>query len=98
VALVIGANDVVNPAARHKKESPLYGMPILNADQAHTIMILKRCLSPGFSGEDNELFYDKKTMMILGDAKATLTSLIQLLKKTTATQVGSAKDREGMHS
>jgi NAD(P) transhydrogenase subunit beta len=98
VALVIGANDVVNPAARYKKESPLYGMPILNADQAHTIMVLKRSLSPGFSGEDNELFYDKKTMMILGDAKATLTSLIQLLKKTTAVQVSSAKVREGMHS
>jgi len=87
VALVIGANDVVNPAARYKKASPLYGMPILNADQAHTIMILKRSLSPGFAGEDNELFYDRKTMMIFGDAKATLTSLIQLLKKTTAVQV-----------
>ena len=84
VALVIGANDVVNPAARYKKESPLYGMPILNADQAHTVMILKRSLSPGFAGEDNELFYEKQTMMIFGDAKATLTSLIQLLKKTAA--------------
>ena len=81
VALVIGANDVVNPAARAKKESPLYGMPILNADQAHTVMILKRSLSPGFAGEDNELFYDKKTMMVFGNAKATLTSLVQLLKK-----------------
>jgi len=81
----------VNPAARYKKESPLYGMPILNADQAHTIMVLKRSLSPGFAGEDNELFYDKKTMMIFGDAKATLTSLIQLLKKTTASKAGSAK-------
>jgi len=85
---------VVNPAARYKKESPLYGMPILNADQAHTVMILKRSLSPGFAGEDNELFYDKKTMMIFGDAKATLTSLIQLLKKTAAAQAGSAKDSE----
>ncbi len=84
VALVIGANDVVNPAARYKKDSPLYGMPILNADQAHTIMVLKRSLSPGFAGEDNELFYDKKTMMIFGDAKATLTSLVQLLKKAAA--------------
>ena len=97
VALVIGANDVVNPAARYKKDSPLYGMPILNADQAHTVMILKRSLSPGFAGEDNELFYDKKTMMIFGDAKATLTSLIQLLKKTTTAQAGSAKDIEGVH-
>jgi len=98
VALVIGANDVVNPAARYKKDSPLYGMPILNADQAHTVMILKRSLSPGFAGEDNELFYDKKTMMIFGDAKATLTSLIQLLKKTAPAQAGEAQAIEGIHS
>jgi NAD(P) transhydrogenase subunit beta len=98
VALVIGANDVVNPAARYKKESPLYGMPILNADQAHTVMILKRSLSPGFAGEDNELFYEKKTMMIFGDAKATLTSLIQLLKKTATAQAGKAQDIKGIHS
>jgi H+-translocating NAD(P) transhydrogenase subunit beta len=64
---------------------------VLNADQAHTIMILKRSLSPGFAGEDNELFYDKKTMMIFGDAKATLTSLIRLLKQTAPAQAGSAK-------
>jgi NAD(P) transhydrogenase subunit beta len=86
VVLVIGANDVVNPAARYKKDSPLYGMPILNADQAHTVMVLKRSLAPGFAGEDNELFYDKKTMMVFGDAKATLTTLIQLLKKTQPAQ------------
>jgi len=81
VALVIGANDVVNPAARYKKSSPLYGMPILNVDQARTVMVCKRSLNPGFAGEDNELFYDKKTMMIFGDAKATVTKLVQLLKK-----------------
>ncbi len=81
VALVIGANDVVNPAARHKKSSPLYGMPILNADMARTVMVCKRSLNPGFAGEDNELFYEKKTMMVFGDAKATLTNLVQLLKK-----------------
>jgi NAD(P) transhydrogenase subunit beta len=81
VALVIGANDVVNPGARHKKNSPLYGMPILNVDYARTVMVCKRSLNPGFAGEDNELFYDKKTMMVFGDAKATLTSLVQLLKK-----------------
>lgn len=80
VALVIGANDVVNPAARSKKESPLYGMPILNVDQARTVMVCKRSLNPGFAGEDNELFYDQKTMMIFGDAKATLTKLVQLMK------------------
>jgi NAD(P) transhydrogenase subunit beta len=81
IALIVGANDVVNPAARHKKESPLYGMPILNADQARTVIICKRSLGAGFAGEDNELFYDKKTMMVFGDAKATLMSLVQLLKK-----------------
>ena len=81
VAIVVGANDVVNPAARHKKDSPLYGMPILNADKARTVLILKRSLKPGFAGEDNDLFYDKKTMMVFGDAKKTLTSLVQLLKR-----------------
>ncbi len=91
IALVIGANDVVNPAARTKKDSPLYGMPILNADQARTIMVLKRSLASGFAGEDNELFYDKKTMMVFGDAKATLTALVQLLKKSSAVQVHAAK-------
>jgi len=80
VALVIGANDVVNPAARTKKDSPLYGMPILNVDQARTVMIVKRSLNPGFAGEGNELFYDKKTMMVFGDAKAVVTSLVGLLK------------------
>jgi H+-translocating NAD(P) transhydrogenase subunit beta len=63
-------------------------MPILNADQAHTVLILKRSLPPGFAGEDNELFYDKKTMMIFGDAKATLTSLVQLVKKRAAAPAG----------
>lgn len=81
VALVIGANDVVNPAARHKKDSPLYGMPILNVDQAKTAMVVKRSLNPGFAGEDNELFYEKKTMMVFGDAKSVVTNLVQLLKK-----------------
>ena len=88
VALIVGANDVVNPAARTKRDSPLYGMPILNADQAHTVMVLKRSLRPGFAGEDNELFYEQKTMMVFGDAKETLTALNQLLKqaKTSAEQ------------
>lgn len=81
VALVIGANDVVNPAARYKKDSPLYGMPILNVDQARTVIVCKRSLNPGFAGEDNELFYDRKTMMVFGDAKATLTKLVQIMKK-----------------
>jgi len=80
VVLIVGANDVVNPAARTKKDSPLYGMPIFDADKARTVMILKRSMGAGFAGEDNELFYDKKTMMIFGDAKQTLTGLVQLLK------------------
>lgn len=81
VALVIGANDVINPAARSKKESVLYGMPILNVDQARTVMIVKRSLSPGFAGEDNELFYNDKTMMVFGDAKKIVTDISNLLKR-----------------
>lgn len=80
VVLVVGANDVVNPAARYKKDSPLYGMPILDADKARSVVIFKRSLSPGFAGEDNELFYTNQTMMVFGDAKTSLTSLAQLLK------------------
>lgn len=80
VALVVGANDVVNPSARADKDSPLFGMPILNADQAKSVIICKRSLSPGFSGVDNELFYNKKTMMIFGDAKDSINKLVKLLK------------------
>jgi NAD(P) transhydrogenase subunit beta len=78
-ALVVGANDVINPAARHDKGCPIYGMPILNVDKARTVMICKRTLAPGFAGIDNELFYDDKTMMLFGDAKKTLTELVGLL-------------------
>lgn len=81
VALVIGANDVINPAARTKKDSPLYGMPILNVDYARTVMIVKRSLGSGFAGEDNELFYDQKTMMLFGDAKQMVTDLVRALKE-----------------
>jgi NAD(P) transhydrogenase subunit beta len=80
VALVIGANDVINPAARYKKDSPLYGMPILNVDQARTVMIVKRSLGAGFAGEDNELFYDQRTMMLFGDAKKMVMELLRALK------------------
>ena len=80
VALVVGANDVVNPAARNSPESPIYGMPILNADQAHTIVILKRSMRPGFAGIDNDLFYDPKTIMLFGDAKESLTRLVAVVK------------------
>lgn len=81
VVVVVGANDVVNPSARYKKDSPLYGMPILNVDKARNVIILKRSLRPGFAGEDNDLFYDSKTMMVFGDAKATLTTMVQMMKK-----------------
>ncbi len=81
VALVIGANDVVNPAARSKKDSPLFGMPILDVDKAQSTIVCKRSLNPGFAGEDNELFYFEKTMMVLGDAKETVTQLVQLMKQ-----------------
>ncbi|MCF6159344.1 MAG: NAD(P)(+) transhydrogenase (Re/Si-specific) subunit beta [wastewater metagenome] len=80
VAFVVGANDVINPAARTRKDSPLYGMPILNADKTKTVIICKRGLNPGFSGVDNELFYSSKTMMVFGDAKESITEMVKLLK------------------
>jgi NAD(P) transhydrogenase subunit beta len=80
VALVIGANDVVNPAARNDPASPIYGMPILNADRAKTVIVLKRSMNPGFAGIENELFYDPKTYMLFGDAKASLTRLVSEVK------------------
>jgi NAD(P) transhydrogenase subunit beta len=81
VALVIGANDVVNPAARHDTASPIYGMPILNADQARTIIVLKRSMAAGFAGIENELFYDAKTFMLFGDAKQSLTKVVSEIKQ-----------------
>ena len=75
VALVVGANDVVNPAARDSPGSPIFGMPILNADQAKNIIFMKRSMRPGFAGIDNELLYDPKTIMLFGDAKDSLTQL-----------------------
>jgi len=80
VGLVIGANDVVNPAARTDKGSPIYGMPILNVDKAHSIIVLKRSMNPGFAGIENELFYDAKTSMLFGDAKTSLTRLVAAVK------------------
>jgi NAD(P) transhydrogenase subunit beta len=79
VALIIGANDVTNPAARHNKASPIYGMPILDVDKAHTVMVIKRSLNPGFAGIDNELYYLDKTLMLFGDAKAFTTQLVKNL-------------------
>jgi NAD(P) transhydrogenase subunit beta len=80
VALVIGANDVVNPAARSDPASPIYGMPILNVDQAQSIIVMKRSMNPGFAGIENDLFYDPKTSMLFGDARASLTTLVGEVK------------------
>ncbi len=80
VVLVVGANDVVNPAARNTPGSPIYGMPILNADQAKNIVFMKRSMRPGFAGIDNDLLYDPKTIMLFGDAKDSLTKLVNAVK------------------
>ena len=79
VALVVGANDVVNPLARSDKDSPIAGMPILDADRARTVMVIKRGMSPGFAGIDNELYYMDKTLMLFGDAKGFVTSIVKEL-------------------
>jgi len=81
VCLVIGANDVVNPAARSDKGSPIYGMPILNADKAQRVIVMKRSMNPGFAGIENELFYNEKTSMLFGDAKASLLKLVAEVKQ-----------------
>ena len=79
VALVIGANDVVNPAARHDPGSPIYGMPIIDADKAKTCFAIKRSMNPGFAGIENELYYADKTFMLFGDAKAVVAELVKNL-------------------
>jgi NAD(P) transhydrogenase subunit beta len=79
VALVIGANDVVNPAARTDPTSPIAGMPILNADKSRTVMVIKRSMSPGFAGIDNDLYYMNKTLMLFGDAKSFLAGIVREL-------------------
>ncbi len=80
VALVVGANDVVNPAARKDASSPLYGMPILDVDRARTVIVLKRSLNPGFAGVENELFYQPNTYMLFGDARGSLEAIAEALK------------------
>ena len=79
VALVIGANDVVNPAARFEKNSPIAGMPILNAFEAQTVMVIKRSMNPGFAGIDNDLYYLDKTLMLFGDAKSFVSGIVKEL-------------------
>lgn len=83
IALVIGANDVVNPAARHDKQSPIYGMPILNADKARTVIISKRSMGKGYAGIENELFGYPNALMLFGDAKATFAKVVNELKEMT---------------
>jgi NAD(P) transhydrogenase subunit beta len=80
LVFVVGANDITNPAARHDRKSPLFGMPILDVDRARAIIVLKRSTRPGFAGVDNELYYDPKCMMLRGDAKDSLTNLLAVLK------------------
>jgi len=80
VAVIIGANDVVNPDARNNQGSPIYGMPILNVDQAQTVVVLKRSMNPGFAGIDNPLFVNPKTVMLFGDAKESILKLVQDVK------------------
>jgi len=81
VAVVIGANDVVNPAARAVQASPIYGMPILNADHAKSVLVLKRSMNPGFAGIENDLFHNENTQMLFGDAKESLTNLVNEVKR-----------------
>ncbi len=80
VAVVIGANDVVNPAAREDENSPIYGMPIINVDQARTVFVLKRSMASGFSGVDNPLFFGENTRMLFGDAKQSIAALVAEFK------------------
>jgi NAD(P) transhydrogenase subunit beta len=80
VSLVIGANDVTNPDARNKADSPIYGMPILNVDESHSVIVLKRSMNSGFAGIDNPLFYNDKTSMLFGDAKSSVNDITEELK------------------
>jgi NAD(P) transhydrogenase subunit beta len=81
LAIVVGANDVVNPAARTDEGSPIYGMPILNVDEAETVVVIKRSLSPGYSGVPNDLFYAENTKMLFSDAKEAVAGITESVKE-----------------
>jgi NAD(P) transhydrogenase subunit beta len=80
VALVIGANDVTNPAARSDRSSPIFGMPILDVDKAQNVVVLKRSMNPGFAGVDNPLYTEPQTAMLFGDARESVVKLVQAVK------------------
>jgi NAD(P) transhydrogenase subunit beta len=84
VVLVIGANDVVNPAARHDKTSPIFGMPIIDADKARMCLAIKRSMNPGFAGIENELYFADRTYMLFGDAKAVVGDLVKQLQSSSS--------------
>jgi H+-translocating NAD(P) transhydrogenase subunit beta len=81
VSLVIGANDVTNPAARSNESSPIYGMPILDVDKSQAVIVLKRSMNPGFAGIENELYYAENTSMLFGDAKASISEVLGEVKE-----------------
>jgi NAD(P) transhydrogenase subunit beta len=80
VSLVIGANDVTNPAAREQQDSPIYGMPILDVDKSHQVIVLKRSMNTGFAGIDNPLFYKENTELLFGDAKQSIQNVLAEVK------------------
>jgi NAD(P) transhydrogenase subunit beta len=82
VSLIIGANDVTNPAAKTDKSSPIYGMPVLDVEKSHTVMVIKRSMNPGFAGIDNPLYYMNQTLMLFGDAKAFVSNIVKELSGT----------------
>ena len=92
VALVIGANDVTNPAAREDQSSPIYGMPILEVDKAQNVVVLKRSMNPGFAGIENQLYYEPQTVMLFGDAKDSVNKLVARGEGSAVVAGGSPRE------